>query len=70
MRDHTGVVALANGGILFLDELAELPNPLQAKLLRTLESGEYRPLGSNKVLRSEFRILAATSADPEGIMAS
>ena len=65
IRAHTGLVALANNGVLFLDELGELPASLQAKLLRTLESGEYRPLGSTKSLRSDFRILAATSGDIE-----
>jgi len=63
VRSHPGVIALANGGVLFLDELAELPAPVQAKLLRTLESGEYRPVGATKTLRSDFRILAATSGD-------
>jgi transcriptional regulator with PAS, ATPase and Fis domain len=63
VRAHTGVVALADGGVLFLDELGELPLAMQAKLLRTLESGEYRTLGSNKTLHSHFRILAATSGD-------
>ena len=70
VRNHTGVIALANGGVLFLDELAELPGPLQAKLLRTLESGEYRPIGSTRTLRSDFRILAATSGDLEKVIAS
>jgi len=69
IRMHSGVVALANGGVLFLDELGELPAPMQAKLLRTLESGEYRPLGSTKSLRSDFRILAATSGDLELVIA-
>src|SRR6266567_2775326 len=47
VRSHPGVIALANGGVLFLDELAELPAPVQAKLLRTLESGEYRAIGAS-----------------------
>jgi transcriptional regulator with PAS, ATPase and Fis domain len=68
-RAHTGVVALADGGVLFLDELGELPPPMQAKLLRTLESGEYRPVGSSRVLRSDFRILAATSGDMAQVIA-
>ncbi len=65
VRAHSGVVALADGGVLFLDELGELPLAMQAKLLRTLESGEYRPVGSSRSLRSHFRILAATSGDLE-----
>lgn len=63
IRSHDGLIAEANGGILFLDELADLPKPTQAKLLRTLESGEYRRVGSTKVRTSRFRILAATNAD-------
>jgi transcriptional regulator with PAS, ATPase and Fis domain len=70
VRSHTGVVALADGGVLFLDELGELPPAMQAKLLRTLESGEYRPVGSNKSLHSRFRILAATSGDMEQVIRS
>jgi DNA-binding NtrC family response regulator len=70
IRSHAGVIALANGGVLFLDELAELPNAVQAKLLRTLESGEYRPLGSRETLRSGFRILAATSGDLDRVIAA
>jgi len=65
VRAHSGVVALADGGVLFLDELGELPPAMQAKLLRTLESGEYRPVGSNKAQTSRFRILAASSGDLE-----
>jgi sigma-54-specific transcriptional regulator len=70
VRAHTGVVALADGGVLFLDELGELPVAMQAKLLRTLESGEYRPVGSNKSVYSRFRILAATSGDLENVIAT
>ncbi|MGH7334189.1 MAG: sigma-54 interaction domain-containing protein [Candidatus Rokuibacteriota bacterium] len=70
VRSHAGMIALAHGGILFLDELAELPSPVQAKLLRTLESGEYRRVGSTKTLQSDFRILAATSGDLERVIAS
>src|SRR5258705_9785729 len=69
VRTHAGVVALADGGVLFLDELGELPLAMQAKLLRTLESGEYRPVGSNRTLRSQFRILAATSGDMDAVIA-
>lgn len=70
VRPHTGVIAAADGGTLFLDELAEVPNAVQAKLLRTLESGEYRPLGSAKTFKSQFRILAATSGDLERIISA
>jgi len=70
IRTHPGVIALANGGTLFIDELSEVPAATQVKLLRTLESGEYRPLGSAKTLRSDFRILAATSCVVEDAVAS
>ncbi|AWK81963.1 sigma-54-dependent Fis family transcriptional regulator [Photobacterium damselae subsp. damselae] len=55
-----GLIAQADGGTLFLDEMGEMALALQAKLLRVLETLEYRPLGSNKELRSQFRLVAAT----------
>lgn len=70
IRDHEGVIATANGGVLFLDELAEIPPPVQAKLLRTLESGEYQPVGSKLVCRSTFRIVAAVNEDPDRLVAA
>lgn len=66
---HPGLIAAAHGGTLFLDELVELPMTVQAKLLRTLESGEYVRLGSTVTLRSDFRIVAATSGDVDGLVA-
>ena len=70
IRGHPGVITLANGGTLFIDELGEVPAPTQVKLLRTLESGEYRPLGAAKTLRSDFRIVAATSCAVEDAVTS
>lgn len=70
VRTHTGVIAAANKGILFLDELEEIPMPVQVKLLRTLESGEYQPVGSSQVKRSDFRLLTATNRDPDELVAS
>jgi len=70
VQARAGMIAAADGGTLFLDELAEVPTTVQAKLLRTLESGEYRPLGSTKTLTSRFRILAATSGDLERIISA
>ena len=61
-RDREGLVSHAHRGTLFLDELAELPRPLQAKLLRVLESGEVRPVGAREATRVDVRLLAATNA--------
>ena len=53
----------ANGGTLFLDEIAELPQESQALLLRVLQSGEYRKVGSNKIEHTNVRVVAATNVD-------
>jgi two-component system response regulator AtoC len=58
-----GIVEVADGGTLFLDEIGEMPLGLQAKLLRFLDSGEFRRLGSNKTLKVNVRIIAATNKD-------
>ncbi|MEE2000290.1 sigma-54 dependent transcriptional regulator [Alkalimonas sp. MEB108] len=63
-RDHQGVFAQAKGGTLFLDEITEMPIEHQVKLLRVLENGEYRPVGSDKVFSAQVRIAAATNRDP------
>ena len=53
----------ADGGTLFLDEIGEIEAPIQAKLLRVLETGHFRRLGGNKDLTADVRILAATNRD-------
>ena len=53
----------ADGGTIFLDEIAELPLASQAKLLRVLQSGEFMRVGSSKVLMTDVRIVAATNVD-------
>ncbi|MDX1538937.1 sigma-54 dependent transcriptional regulator [Arsukibacterium sp.] len=63
-RDHQGVFAQAEGGTLFLDEITEMPVEQQVKLLRVLENGEYRPVGSDKTATANVRIAAATNRDP------
>lgn len=51
----------ANGGVVFLDEIAELPMPTQARLLRVLENGEFLRVGSSKVQKTDVRVIAATN---------
>ncbi|HOB34911.1 MAG: sigma 54-interacting transcriptional regulator [Firmicutes bacterium] len=63
-RDLPGLFELADKGTLFLDELNALPRPLQAKLLRVLETGELRRLGDTKSRKADVRIIAAMSRDP------
>jgi two-component system response regulator AtoC len=58
-----GIVEVADKGTLFLDEIAEMPLALQAKLLRFLDSGEFRRVGSNRPLKVDVRMLAATNKD-------
>ena len=60
-RARAGLLEAAGGGILFLDELAELSLPAQAKLLRVLQEGSYRRLGSHEERESKARIIAATN---------
>ncbi|MBI4912576.1 MAG: sigma 54-interacting transcriptional regulator [Acidobacteria bacterium] len=68
-RPRAGKFELAHRGTLFLDEVGDTPLPLQAKLLRVLQEQEFEPLGSNRVLRVDVRILAATSRDLEAMVA-
>ncbi|HYO94519.1 MAG TPA: sigma-54 factor interaction domain-containing protein, partial [Polyangiaceae bacterium] len=60
-----GRIALAQGGTLFLDEIGELPLALQVKLLRELQSHEYSPVGENRLLKADVRIVAATNVQLE-----
>jgi DNA-binding NtrC family response regulator len=58
-----GLVEVADKGTLFLDEIGEMPLSLQAKLLRFLDSGEFRRVGGNRTLRVDVRLIAATNKD-------
>lgn len=60
IRDHKGVFERAASGTLFLDEIAEIPLELQAKLLRVLETGEFTPVGGEKPIQANVRIITAT----------
>ncbi len=62
-RSKDGLLATAEGGTVFLDEIGELPLDLQAKLLRALQEKEIRPIGSNQRIPIHVRILAATNRD-------
>src|SRR5438034_818967 len=61
--DRVGRFELADGGSLFLDEIANVPLNLQAKLLRVLETGEFERVGSSKTRRVDVRMVSATNAD-------
>jgi two-component system nitrogen regulation response regulator GlnG len=62
-QSRPGLLALANGGTVFLDELADIPLPVQVKLLRVLEHDEVMPVGGNQPQSLDIRILSATHQD-------
>ncbi len=63
LADRPGRFELADGGTLLLDEVGELPLPLQAKLLRVLQEGELQRPGSDRPVRVDVRVIAATNRD-------
>ena len=66
--DSPGVIRTAGGGTLFLDEIGDLPLDLQPKLLRFLQEGEIQPLGEQRPVKVDVRIIAATNTDLEGMV--
>lgn len=69
VQSKEGLLAIAEGGTVFLDEVGELPVDLQAKLLRAIQEKEIRPVGSTKRITINVRILAATNRDLEQAVA-
>ncbi len=63
VSDHTGLFSAAEGGTLFLDEIGEMEIGLQAKLLRTIETGKVRPVGSTSEIDVDVRLVCATNRD-------
>ncbi|MGO2132320.1 MAG: sigma 54-interacting transcriptional regulator [Halomonas sp.] len=63
LNEHRGLFQAADGGTLFLEEVADIPLTLQVKLLRALQNGEARPLGSNSSIAVNVRLISATDTD-------
>jgi len=69
-RDHPGLFLSAQGGTVFLDEIGDMPAPLQVKLLRVLQEGEVRPVGATETRAVDVRILSATHCNLEEAIVS
>jgi hydrogenase-4 transcriptional activator len=69
VKDSAGVIRTAVGGTLFLDEIGDLPIDVQPKILRFLQEGEIQPLGEQRPVKVDVRIIAATNSDLEEMVA-
>ena len=67
-RSREGLVRQADGGVLFLDEVGELPLPVQKSFLRVVEERRFRPIGAAEEISSDFRLLAATNRDLDAMV--
>jgi DNA-binding NtrC family response regulator len=63
VADRKGVFEQAHGGTVFLDEIGDMPPAMQVKLLRVLQDGEIRPVGGNRAIHTDARVVAATNVD-------
>jgi DNA-binding NtrC family response regulator len=68
-RQHKGYFERAHGGTLFLDEITEMPQELQVKLLRVLETGSFTRVGTTQPISADVRLIAATNRNPEAAVA-
>jgi DNA-binding NtrC family response regulator len=68
VKDKRGLFEEASGGTIFLDEVGELPNPLQVKLLRALQEKSVRPVGGNREVSVDARVISATNGDLRGMI--
>jgi formate hydrogenlyase transcriptional activator len=69
-KDRSGRFQIANRGTILLDEIGELPLALQAKLLRVLQEGTFEPVGSDRTVKVDVRVLAATHVDLRNAVAN
>jgi transcriptional regulator with PAS, ATPase and Fis domain len=67
-RRHHGLFEAANGGTLFLDEIGEMSPSMQVRLLRVLQDGEVRPIGGERAIKVDVRVLSATHRDVDSML--